>query len=209
MPYKKYQQGSDVVFEVTPELPPQIPKALTVPGVILAVVFAILLSLVLWLVVSELPSVVGTPIGLVLNALLLRAIWRRYNSKPRYEAANARNRNPSKFGVSPNGITIDGVVIQKTEIHRLRSRNMVLEDMGQTTVVAVVTHDSEAYRIGQEAGMRAMRAWKQELARVSYLVEVEASGVPRLLAGGLTEAAAFAVLSDVSGVLGLNSPPIS
>lgn len=173
MAYSKDIQGAVARFTVEPEAVP-LPYSLigisVVPVVILAFV-----------------SITG---AVVCAAVLAAVLWLRMKVFP-----SARHfRSASSFSVSPEGVTIDGKLIRRQDIHRAVIRNHVFDnDSG------VITLQQGLGAMSVAANARA----KSQLADVSYRVDIEAGGTPHTVASGLKEPAAFAVLSDVSAVLGL------
>lgn len=111
-----------------------------------------------------------------------------------------RYRKPSRFSVSGGGISVRGTQINRCDIHRVIIRNHVLS-ADDSSIVA--PWDNSAGAAAAALGGAAGRRFRNRLGAISYRVELEASGVATTLAGGLNESTAFAVLSDVSRILGL------
>src|SRR5438093_10144789 len=150
MGYRKSEQSTDTVFEVTPEDPPPFPTTFTVAGKIRAIVEIIIFTFILFLLVNLfLPRWIGMPVGTVLSFLLVRWIWKRGKLKERVQPTVMKNRVPSRFIVNPNGVTLNGAFFKKADIHRVLTRNEVLDDLDHT-VVTVSTSDSRMYQAGRE-----------------------------------------------------------
>ena len=174
MAYSKDIQGAVTRFAVEPEKLP-LPYSLIGIGVVPIVILSLVFSLA---------------VGLAFAVLFAAVLWARLKLFPA-----ARNfRTASTFSVSPEGVTINGKLIARQDIHRAVIRNHVFDN------------DSGVITLRQGVGAMSMAAnakAKSQLADVSYRVDIEAGGTPHTLASGLKEPAAFAVLSDVSAVLGL------
>jgi len=179
MSYSKNIQGHTTVFHTEPERAP-VPYGMLGLAVLPAIIFAF----VSWTAVVITFIVFGA----------LAWFWTVYPGARRY-------RKPSSFSVTVDGVSVDGKQIQGRDIHRVIIRNHILSD--DSTPDAVFLHQGV---VG--ANIVAARASRikhtRKLGAVSYRVDVEAGGVSHTLAGGLDETTAFAVLSDVSGLLGLS-----
>jgi len=173
MAYSKETQGETARFTVEPESVP-LPLSLIGMGVIPLAILAFV-------------CITG---GLVFAAIFAAVLWLRMKV-----FSSARQfRSASTFSVSPEGVTIDGKLIRRRDIHRAVIRNHVFDN------------DSGVITLHQGLGAMSMAAnakAKSQLADVSYRVDIEAGGTPHTVASGLEEPAAFAVLSDVSALLGL------
>jgi hypothetical protein len=104
-------------------------------------------------------------------------------------------RVSAKFSVHPEGVTVAGRLIPRRDIHRVIIRNHILSEYDSSDTVYVAG--------AAAAAAMSYAKYQRRLAAISYRVDLEASGVARTLAGGLDETTAFALLSDVSRLLGL------
>lgn len=179
MSYTKSEQGQTTVFTTTPETVP-------VPWGLVAISAA----------ATVIPLFISIYFALAVAAVFAALCWARMKKFP----SSARYRTPSTFRVSAEGVTIDGKDIKRRDIHRAVIRNHVLSKDNATNFVTI--HQGVGAMAGA-ASASANAKFNGQLAAISYRVDLEAGGVPHTLAGGLNESTAFAVLSDVSGILGL------
>jgi hypothetical protein len=179
MSYTKNNQGQTTVFHTEPERAP-VPYGM----LWLAVAPAFIFSFVSW-------------IAVVITFIIFGALawfWTVYPGARRY-------RKPSNFSVTADGLSVDGKQIQKRDIHRVIIRNHILSDDNSQDAVYL---QSGAMGALTTSAMAKKRKSIRKLGAVSYRLDVEAGGVSHPLAGGLNETTAFAVLSDVSDILGLS-----
>jgi hypothetical protein len=179
MSYTKDEQGQVTVFTTQPEAVP-VPWGLLVLPAVPIVGFLF----------------VNVVVSLVFATIIGALVWARMKVFP----AATKHRQPSTFKVSAEGVSIDGKEIKRRDIHRAIIRNHVLDGGNPSNFVTL--HQGVGAMVGG-VGAAANAKAKGQLADISYRVDVEAGGVAHTLAGGLNESTAFAVLSDVSGVLGL------
>lgn len=179
MGYTKSEQGQATTFVTQPEAVP-VPWGLAALGVLPVVIFLF----------------ISIPAALVFAAIFAALIWARMKVGP----AARKHRLPSTFSVSPEGVSIEGRSIRQKDIHRAIIRNHVLSGGNPSEVITL--HQGLGAMHAAASGA-AKAKFKGQLADISYRVDVEAGGTPHTLAGGLNESTAFAVLSDVSGILGL------
>jgi hypothetical protein len=182
MSYTKSEQGQSTTFVTKPEAVP-VPWGLAALSVLPVVIFLF----------------ISLTAAFVFAAIFAAPIWARMKILP----AARKFRSPSTFSVSPEEISIEGRSIRLKDIHRAVIRNHVLS--GDNPSNFVTLHQGIGAMTGA-ASAAANAKFKGLLADISYRVDVEAGGVPHTLAGGLNESTAFAVLSDVSHILGLNQP---
>lgn len=182
MSYTKSEQGQSTTFVTQPEAVP-VPWGVAALGV-LPVVILLLISLTA---------------AFAFAAIFAALVWARMKVGP----AARKLRLPSTFSVSPEGVNIEGRLIRRKDIHRAIIRNHVLSGDNSSDVITL--HQGIGAMHAAASGA-AKAKFKGQLADISYRVDVEAGGVPHTLAGGLNESTAFAVLSDVSNILGLNQP---
>jgi hypothetical protein len=219
MGYQKTEQATDTLFDVTPEeAPPRGCLMIAAPLVfktiglfiVMAIGFAewgtnfwfflvILIPVSIAIHFAKKANFFGEKYAWLLNVLT----WKLGGRQRKKESLLTKYRLPSRFSVNPEGISLNGQSYSKKDIHRVVSRNEVLELLEARSNVVTVVDGSAASR-NYAAGARMGMAFNMQLAAVSYRVEFESGGVPHLLAGGLNEAGAFvAIRKDVSGILGL------
>ena len=179
MGYTKSVQGQSTTFQTEPE---RVPFPRGVLG--LAIIPIFIFMFVSW-----------TAVFVTILVFAALAWW--YTVIP----AAKKYRKPYSFTVSGDGILIDGKQIKRTDIHRAVTRNHVYADSGGSDVIYLHQGVGGA---AAAAGAKQKSKFFGKLGEISYRVDVEANGVPHTIAGGLTEPAAFAILSDVSSVLGLS-----
>lgn len=179
MSYTKSEQGQSTTFVTQPEAVP-VPWGVAALGVLPVVIFLF----------------ISVTAAFVFAAIFCALIWARMKVFP----AARKFRSPSTFSVSPEEVSIDGKSIRRKDIHRAVIRNHVLS--GDNPSNFITLHQGIGAMTGA-AGAAANAKAKGQLADISYRVDVEAGGFPHTVAGGLNESTAFAILSDVSGILGL------
>jgi hypothetical protein len=195
MPYKKLEQGIDTVFEVAPEMAPSMGWGIMAGAKMVNNISLSFISLICVLVGAAFGK-----IGLIIGMVVGGTIYWTNTLKRKPESLLTKDRTASRFTVNPEGINFNGQFYKKKDIHRIVIRNEVSERMGDT-IIAV--SDGSAASRNYAAGARRGADFNRRLAAVSHKVEFESGGVPHVLAGGLTEAAAFAIQSDVGAILGL------
>jgi hypothetical protein len=176
--YDSRQVDGATEFSTTPETVPQPWALVAIPGTLL-VLIALSSKFIYGLIAA----------GFVYGAMYLLT----------HSKQATLYRTPAKFRVSPTGIDIGGATIAKDAIHRVIVRNHVLKSAEGIIVVASPVPNS-----GQQNVVSGMNWAISKLGPISYRVDVEARGVPTTLAGGLTEPAASAIMTDVSKVLQLS-----
>lgn len=98
---------------------------------------------------------------------------------------------PARFRVGPEGIEVAGQILRKEDIHHLRIRNRFGGDFE-------ITYDANR---GLSTGTLVGLAHRRQLAEVAYRIEVEASGKAHVLAQGLDEVTARAIVAEIGGQL--------
>jgi len=180
MSYTKNVQGQSTTFQTEPE---RVPFPVGVLG--LAIIPIFIFIFISW-------------IAVIVTVLIFAALAWWYTVIP----AAKKYRKPYSFTASSDGILIDGKQIKRSDIHRAVIRNHVYADDRGSDVVYLHQGIGGA---AAAAGAKQKSKFFGKLGEISYRVDVEANGVPHTIAGGLTEPAAFAILSDVSNVLGLSA----
>jgi hypothetical protein len=176
--YESRQVDGATEFSTTPEAVPQPWALVAIPGTLL-VLIALALNFIF---------------GVIAAGFCYGVMYLLTHSK-----TATQYRTPAKFRVSPTGVEIGGATIAKDAIHRVIVRNHVLKGAEGIIVVA-----SPVQHSGQQNVVSGMNWAISKLGPISYRVDVEARGVPTTLAGGLTEPAASAIMTDVSKVLQLS-----
>jgi hypothetical protein len=176
--YESRQVDGATEFSTTPEPVPMPLALVAIPGTLL-VLIALSMKFIY---------------GLIAAGFCYGAMYLLMHSKQA-----TQYRTPATFRVSPTGIDIGGTKIPKDAIHRVIVRNHVLKSAEGIIVVASPVQNS-----GQQNVVAGMNWAISKLGPISYRVDVEARGVPTTLAGGLTEPAASAIMTDVSKVLQLS-----
>jgi hypothetical protein len=176
--YESRQVDGATEFSTTPETVPMPVALVAIPGTLL-VLIALSIKFIY---------------GVIAAGFCYGAMYLLMHSKQA-----TQYRTPAKFRVSPKGIEIGGTTIAKDAIHRVIVRNHVLKSAEGIIVVASPIQNS-----GQQNVVAGMNWAISKLGPISYRVDVEARGVPTTLAGGLTEPAASAIMTDVSKVLQLS-----
>jgi hypothetical protein len=176
--YESLQVDGATEFSTTPETVPMPLALVAIPGTLL-VLIALSMKFIY---------------GVIAAGFCYGAMYLLMHSKQA-----TLYRAPAKFRVSPKGVEIGATTIAKDAIHRVIVRNHVLKAAEGIIVVASPVHNS-----GQQNTVSGMNWAISKLGPISYRVDVEAKGVPTTLAGGLTEPAASAIMSDVSKALQLS-----
>lgn len=175
MGYIKAEQGQETVFETEPEkVPSQFWRVFAVFSPVL------LLSLL-----------IGWWLELAFLFVIWVVAWMIRNSKN-----SQAYRSAAKFSVRPEGITLNGQFLKTPDIHRVLIRNHL---MGDQEIIVIANGGNMA--AGARAGGLAIR---NQIATISYRVDVEAGGVAHTLAGGLSETVAYAIQSDVARIIGFS-----
>lgn len=160
--YFSHANGGEAAFTVKPAQAPVI-------------WFAVVLVLILY---SSWPSthwIIGALMIGLMALLLLR--------DPRGVKCNA----VSRFSVSPAGISVDGQLFKKRDIHQLSIRNKLGGDVE-------ITYDANR---GIPTGTVVGLAHRRKLAEVGYRVDLECVGTVYTLAGGLDEVTARGLVADI------------
>jgi len=176
--YESRQVDGATEFSTTPEPVPMPLALVAIPGTLL-VLIALSMKFIY---------------GVIAAGFCYGAMYLLMHSKQA-----TQYRTPANFRVSATGIEIGGTTIPKDAIHRVIVRNHVLKSAEGIIVVASPVQNS-----GQQNVVSGMNWAISKLGPISYRVDVEARGVPTTLAGGLTEPAASAIMTDVSKVLQLS-----
>ena len=99
------------------------------------------------------------------------------------------NRIKLTFKVSGEGLTINNHFYSKESIHRIKIRNQLDKDY------AMAIHNyAMPHALLPGTGLR------DKLRNVSFRVDMEANGIAVVIAGGITEATAYAIVSDVNRI---------
>lgn len=175
MGYKKTEQGQETIFETEPE---------KVPSQFWRVFAAMFLVVLLSLLVSW-----WMTLAFVLLTWVLA--WAIRNSKN-----SQAYRSATKFSVRKDGVTLNGQFLKTSDIHRVIIRNHLMADQE----IHVVATGGNIPAKAQIDGL----AIRNQIATISYRVDIEAGGVAHTLAGGLNETVAYAIQSDVARILGFS-----
>jgi hypothetical protein len=176
--YESRQVDGTTEFSTTPETVPLPLTLVAIPGALL-----ILIALSIKFIY-----------GVIAAGFCYGAMYLLTHSKQA-----TQYRTPARFRVSTTGVEIGGTTIAKDAIHRVIVRNHVLKSAEGIIVVASPVQNS-----GQQNVVSGMNWAISKLGPISYRVDVEARGVPTTLAGGLTEPAASAIMTDVNKALQLS-----
>jgi hypothetical protein len=171
MSYIKTKTDKGSLFNITPEEAPSLLKA---------ILFPVMIPLAILLFIN---------VYIFLLMLLGLGAWI-------YVSQNSKNvtqyRTPTAFTVNENGVLFGNTMYAKEDIHRLIIRNHVNEQY-------VFVPGKETYHRPED--VRAGLKLRQQLINVSYRVDMEVNGKPLTLAGGITEPAAFAILSETAKIM--------
>jgi len=161
--------------------PAPLPFRMTVVSVIFATGFAVLTGVSM---TARDPSSFATPILAIIvwvgSGILIRRFWQSYHD-------GRRKVVHQPLSVSSQGIRLGNTVIPPDRIYAITRRN------GQDGRVVVVAGHGVAAGVGQmAAGTLSL------LTQISHTVEVEHDGKSTVLAGGLTDAQAHAVSTELT-----------
>lgn len=161
--------------------PAPLPFRMTVISVIFATGFAVLTGVIL---TARNPGSFAAPILAIMvwigSGILIRRTWQSYHD-------GRRKVVHQPFSVSSQGIRLGSTLIPPDRIYAITRRN------GQDGRVVVVAGHGMAAGVGQmAAGTLAL------LTQISHTVEVEHDGKSTVLAGGLTDAQAHAVSTEIT-----------
>jgi hypothetical protein len=98
-------------------------------------------------------------------------------------------RQRKSFKASVEGIKVNNRFYSKENIHRLKIRNHIDKNYVMSSPV-----------YGMPGSMKAGLGLREKLLNVSYRVDLEAEGVAIVIAGGITEATAYAIVSDLNKI---------
>ena len=171
MPYQKTISGSITKFETEPEKAPSFLQS--------AIALIIIPLLIAW--------AINPTFGFVVTALL--GLWI-------YFIQNNKNvikwREKMEFTLTNKGIQLGNKFYNKDDIHRIIIRNHMNEKY--LFVPEQISHRNPG---ATQQGLKL----REKLTAVSYRVDFESNGIPVTIAGGVTEPTAYAILSDVAGIL--------
>lgn len=161
--------------------PAPLPFRMTVVSVIFATGFAVLTGVVM---TARNPGSFAAPILAVMvwvgSGILIRRFWQSYHD-------GRRKVVHQPLSVSSQGIRLGNTIIPPDRIYAITRRN---GQDGRTVVVA---------GRGMAAGVGQMAADTLSLlTQISHTVEVEHEGKSTVLAGGLTDAQAHAVSTEIT-----------
>jgi hypothetical protein len=160
--------------------PAPLPLRISVISVIFATALAIMTGVVLTI---RNPSSFAAPILAIMvwigSGILIRRMWQSYHN-------GRRKVVHQPLSVSSQGIRLGSTLIPPDRIYAITRRN------AQDGRVVVVAGHGMASGVGQmAAGTLAL------LTQISHTVEVEHGGTSTVLAGGLTDAQAHAVSTEI------------
>ncbi|WP_337170159.1 hypothetical protein [Gemmatimonas aurantiaca] len=172
--YQKTANGSNVTFTVTPAGRP----SLGCSGGLFYILLGFLAGMLVGAVVNE---TVGMLVGVGVFAWCLLKV----DFRPKL------HRTPSSFVVSPDGITVKGMLYPAADIHHLAIRNHY--DRSQEIVLT-----GQTISTGTGMGVDI----KHALQQVTYLLQLEVGGKAHVLAAGLDETTARGLHTDVLRAMG-------
>lgn len=175
--YKKRQEGSATVFEVTPAPQKRFMLIVVLGGI--GCLFGL--------------GVLGSEhlLGLLMLGGCGYAVYWAWT----HDLRPPEHRAPSTFRVTPDSIESKGQTWKKADIHRLIIRNGITKGIATAPGVFVEVAPMTA----------AGAAHRMQVSLTANGLEVEAGGRGHVLAGGMDETTAFGLLTDVSRVLGLQT----
>lgn len=175
--YRKRQDGTATVFDVTPAPQKKFWFILILGGLLL---------------IMALSSIGSMPIfALIMAGLAAWAIWFAWFRDLRPPA----HRVPSTFRVTADAIESNGQIFKGPDIHRLIVKNGITNDVAGIPGVMIQVPTATA----------AGGAHRMQVALTANALELETGGRGYVLAGGMDETTAFGLLSDVSRIMGLST----
>lgn len=177
MPYSKKNLEDGVEFDVNPNPAPSAIKQFliaTSPVLILVLLFS---SLLLFIILA----------GIITGIAFLVEKSGKYTHL----------REKSSFHVNEMGVTKSDTFYDANDIHRILYKNPI---SNVEYIPMVSARPSNAATVH---GLESYFKQQQKLAAVSYQVDIESNGTPVNLCGGLTEAEAHAILTDIGKILKL------
>lgn len=168
--YQKTSAGNVTTFTVTP----------ATPNVIWGFLIA---GVVVFLIGLAFGSAGGGAeyMFFVMGAL---GIW----SGLRLDVRPKKDRGPSSFQVTAEGVTIDGRTLARSDMHRLIMRNAVTDQ----EVIQQIHVGGAQMAGGMVRGAQS---------RIAFSLSAEAGGRATWLAGGMDEVTANGLMTDVSRIL--------
>lgn len=174
--YKKRQEGNATVFDVTPADPQK---------------FWLLVVIGALCILGGLGAASGGAGGFAFFWLLMGgfSFWYGWSRDQRPKPYKTK----STFRVTPTSIESNGRTFKTEDIHRLKIRNGITDQELDTGYQMEVT--------GAQAAGLAQRA---KIARNAFGITLESAGKAHVIAGGVDSTMAYAILQDVSKIIGFN-----
>jgi hypothetical protein len=175
--YKKHQEGSATVFDVTPAPQKKFMLIVILGGI--GVLFGL--------------SVFSSEhlLGIIMLGGCGYAVYWAWT----HDLRPQEHRGSSTFRVTPDAIESHGQTWKKADIHRLIIKNGITKNVAVAPGVAVEVSNMAA----------AGAAHRMQVSLTANGLEVESGGRAHVLAGGMDETTAFGLLTDVSRVLGFSA----
>lgn len=167
--YEKLENVDCIILNIFPSTKIPVPKGLFI--------FQGILSLFLIIITQGWILLLWIPLGYLMY---------RYYYKSKLVTYY---RKPTSIKINSETIEVEGRVFKKQDINRILVRNFV-DERGTDTSFQSVNASMEIGRMAEGGRMRKLRA-------VSYYISLEAMGQANTIAGGLQEATAFAILSEI------------
>lgn len=221
--YTKAAGPDGVRFRIVPATSPDAGFSLlrllvcAVPAWIVAAPVAGLLASVVMGVTGTLGETVGNllryatmPLVVVLFFYGWYKSYRWFNAWYQRKQAEGRHAYEVELLVNASGVGIAGATeqfLRREDIHRLVIKN-AFDDSTEIPLTGYVAAGSPM-AVGAMAAANAMTNTvaviannkRRAMARISYIVTIEAGGVAHRIAGGLTEVCAHGVMTDIDRAL--------
>lgn len=221
--YTKAAGPDGVRFRIVPATSPDAGFSIlrlllcAVPAWIVTALVSSLLGGVVFGAVGVLGESLGMLLGYVMVVPLAALFFYSWYKSYRWFNAwflrkQAEGRHAYEVGllVNASGVSVDGAkeqFLRREDIHRLVIKN-AFDDSTEIPLTGYVAAGSPM-AVGAMAAANAMTNTvaviannkRRAMARISYIVTIEAGGVAHRIAGGLTEVCAHGVMTDIDRAL--------
>jgi hypothetical protein len=220
MPYTKTQQTEGTLFIVTPEPKPEVPTPTKMIGGCLLVFVSFILMMALFNILGLKSYGIAALLGLVVGIILVRYAqtekgkWLNSFMMPGFGLLPSieklfpdmgklvnEYRVSTQFLVKPTSILMNQKEYAKTDIQRILVKNHTIDMIERKEFSASTIRPNNPMTNHSAMSAYATDKWRKNVLPVSYRVDIESNGNVITLGGGLTEAAAHGILTDVKVLL--------
>jgi hypothetical protein len=118
----------------------------------------------------------------------------------------ASHKMTRRVHIYEDSIEIPNKIIEKDEIDRFVIRNGITKDVPTNNLsIIMALNGNQSAALGNEISNSIKLDRQNKLEKICYSVEVESGGKAYILAAGMDETTAFAVLKDIGRVMNLRT----